>query len=92
LDRGREEGEKVWEGGNEASGWRPLIDLAQARDMRGVFRAKSALPTCEARFELLNRAGLRGYFGVSWAVPSWNNRATKHLNCWNSRLGRESLG
>jgi hypothetical protein len=78
------EGEKVCEGSeegwNEASGPRPLLDLAQARGARGVFRTKSALPRCEARFEVLYRAGLRGLFGASWAVPRWNNRANKHLN------------
>jgi hypothetical protein len=38
---------------------------------RGVFRARSALPRCEARFRLLYRAGLRGYFRMRWAVSSW---------------------
>jgi hypothetical protein len=56
---------KFGKGGNEASRRRPLLDSAQARGARGVFGAKSALPRCETRFELLYRAGLRGCFGVS---------------------------
>jgi hypothetical protein len=35
----------------------------------GIFRATSALPRSEARFELLSRARLRGVFGGRWAVP-----------------------
>jgi hypothetical protein len=47
----------------------PCWILAQLRAGGGVSRPNSALPRCEARFELLYRAGLRGYFGASWAVP-----------------------
>jgi hypothetical protein len=49
------------------------------------------LPTCEARIELLYRAGLRGLFRPSWAVPEWESRATKQLKLWNSLLGWEIL-
>jgi hypothetical protein len=52
----------------------------QLRARGGVCRPNSALPRCEARFEFLYRAGLRGYFGASWAVPRGDNRATKHSN------------
>jgi hypothetical protein len=44
-----------------------------------IFRARSALPTCEARFQLHNRAGLRGRFHARWAVLRAQNRATKQL-------------
>jgi hypothetical protein len=36
--------EKFRKGEMRASGWRPLLDSAQARGARGDFRAKSALP------------------------------------------------
>jgi hypothetical protein len=48
----------------------PCWISAQLRARGGVSWPNSALPRCEARFELLYRAGLRGYFGASWAVPS----------------------
>jgi hypothetical protein len=54
---------------------------AQVRDPCGAwgagmgrgedFWASPALPTCEARIELLNRAGLRALLGAKWALPRW---------------------
>jgi hypothetical protein len=56
-----------------------LLGLAQVRGAGGIFRARSALPTCEARFQLHNRAGLRGRFRARWAGLREQNRANKHL-------------
>jgi hypothetical protein len=39
----------------------------------GIFRASSARPRSEARFEVLSRARLRAVFGVRWAVPDWTD-------------------
>jgi hypothetical protein len=52
-------------------------EVSPAQLRRGIFRARSALPNCEAGFRLLHRAGLRGLFRVSSAVLGWENRATK---------------
>jgi hypothetical protein len=57
---------EIW-GGSEDVRQRPLRGVERG----GRFRASPALPTCEARIELLNRAGLRALFGVKWAVPGW---------------------
>jgi hypothetical protein len=37
---------------------------------QGRIQPSPALPSCEARIELLNRAGLRGIIRVNWAVPT----------------------
>jgi hypothetical protein len=42
---------------------------AEPGDGGQVFGLSSALPSREARFELLTRAGLEGFFGVSPALP-----------------------
>jgi hypothetical protein len=56
--------------GERGSGQRPL----QAGASRGgEFRARPAGLSCEARFELLYSAWLRGFFGVKWAVPRWTD-------------------
>jgi hypothetical protein len=41
---------------------------AELGDAGQVFGLSPALPSREARFELLTRAGLEGFFGVSPAV------------------------
>jgi hypothetical protein len=64
-------------GANEVGASRPLFDFGPAAGARGVSRPRSALPKCEARFELLYRAELRALFRLSWAVPIWESRATK---------------
>jgi hypothetical protein len=56
------------------------------------FRARLALPTCEARIELLNGAGPRAIFGARWAVPGGYNRANKQLVLQISRSGWNSVG
>jgi hypothetical protein len=76
-------------GGNGVGGSRPLLDSARCGARVGVFRATSAL--CEARFELLYPAGLRGYFRVSWAVPRCESRATKQPKFLKSLVRWEFL-
>jgi hypothetical protein len=67
-------------GGNEGGGVRPLLDSGQMRGAGAFFRASSALPRCEARFQLLHGAGLRGLFGARWALPTRENQANKQRN------------
>jgi hypothetical protein len=55
-------------------GLRPLWAWGQARDMGGRTSGES----WEARIELLNRVGLRGYFLSRWALPRCTDRANKH--------------
>jgi hypothetical protein len=70
----------------------PCWILAQLSDARGVSRPRPALPKCEARFQLLNWAGLRGLFRASRAVPTWENRPTKQPILIKSLLRWELLG
>jgi hypothetical protein len=70
---------ELHKGENEDAGDDPCW-VAGPRTGRGWdFRASSALPTCEARFELLDRAGLRALFCVKRAVPRKEDRANKQL-------------
>jgi hypothetical protein len=93
---GEEEAEREREraisgGGSEGRGVRPLQERGAGAGARGRFRSSPVLPRCEARIELLYRAGLRGLFRLSWAVPIWKSRPTKHLDFQKSRSGRESV-
>jgi hypothetical protein len=76
-------------GGNEAAGLRPLRATCGCADAGIVSRASPALPSWEARIELLSRAGPRGVFRVNWALPAPPSRANKHRNLQISRLGWE---
>jgi hypothetical protein len=82
LGRSRERGL----GGNE------LLDVCEAVTPNGLphsrgafFPADSARPSWEARFELLSRAGLEGFFRMKWAVSSWPDptyQTTKSEKIW----------
>jgi hypothetical protein len=63
----------------------------QRRGQRGGFPEKncgmdSAWLSCEARFELHNRAWLRGYFRMRWAVPNEADPTYQTANCWLSQV------
>jgi hypothetical protein len=47
----------------------PCWSEARGRRAWGGFWLSPALPKCEARIELLYRAGLRGVFRSNWALP-----------------------
>jgi hypothetical protein len=59
----------VGRGGMRFGSRDPYGFWAESGDAGQVFGLSPALPSREPRFELLTRAGLEGFFGVSLAVP-----------------------
>jgi hypothetical protein len=64
-------------GGNDGLGETPLWAIGAGPRCRGRgSRPTPALSTCEARFELLYWAGLRGLFGRTGQYPLWKTWLT----------------